>query len=70
MLQEVDSRGKFDYVPQDEKIACQTRLFKEKQVVALNFFQIIEIFLTNFASCNICYKKLIQKKNQFLCPVI
>jgi hypothetical protein len=34
-----------------KKIAYETRLFAEKQVVALNFFQIIEVFLTDFASC-------------------
>jgi hypothetical protein len=28
-----------------KKIAYETRLFEEKQVVALNFFQITEIFL-------------------------
>jgi NRPS condensation-like uncharacterized protein len=29
-------------------------------------FQVNEIFLTNFASCNICYKKIVQKKNLFM----
>jgi hypothetical protein len=53
-----------------KKIACQTRLFEEKQVVALNFFQIIEIFLTNFASCDTYHKKLIQKKNSIATEVI
>jgi hypothetical protein len=36
-----------------KKIAYKTRLCEAKQVVALNFFQMIEIFLTVFASCNI-----------------